>query len=320
MLVYFRKNFLFIIVLLLSVSFVFSSDTLENSRIESGVLRAVVLEDWDKAYEGASYGWRLLGDKESKFIGPDGEVKYDNPVYNPVLDDPKVTSEFTREVKLVNGSVSNLQLSKPNERKVLGLKFNFAFPGYNNVVIEPPKIDLFKINRRNHSLDYNQVKEDFIYGIEVPGRVSKFSVWVLSRNYNYDLEAIVEDYQGQYHFIKFGSLRFIGWRPLIGEVPVSIKQSSKIYPPNRNLVFKKFIIRSKPNSEIGPSYIFFDELKALVDAYVPSFDGSNINFDRQDCINKNRDKLDEKFDCSDADLAGQETETNSATAENPTNN
>ena len=289
MLIYFKKSYMFILFFVLVSSSLFSQDTtFLNKDLGDGAAKVVTLESWDEVKEGAPYGWRLIGDKEIKTIGVDGVVTYDKPDYAPKLEDLKLSPEFTREVKLVDGASSSLRLKNRANTKVLGVKFNFLYPGYNNVVIEPPKIDAFKINRRAHILDQSQAKHDSIHGIEIPGLARKISVWVLGRGFNYDLEGIIEDYKGGAHTLKFGTINFIGWRNLIVDIPIFVEQSAETFPSNQNLVFKKFVIRSKPQSKTGPIIVFLDELKALVVPHESYFDGSDIHFDRTDCEDKNR--------------------------------
>ncbi|MDH5716870.1 MAG: flagellar filament outer layer protein FlaA [Spirochaetia bacterium] len=190
------------------------------------------------------------------------------------------------EVKLVDGVPKNLS-DDQNNKKSLGLKFSFAYQGYNSVTLTPKNT----IRRYLGQLDEKNERAFVdIQGISLPGKVRAVGVYVLGRGNDYNMEAWVEDWRGDTHLLKFGSLNFIGWRPLIAKIPVSIPQDIESFPPNKNLVLKKFVIRSTPNSGKEDVYLFFDGLKVLSDSYQVQFGGDEINFDEEDRQNKEKAK------------------------------
>jgi len=278
-----------------------SEKTSNGSDLSQKEYRAVTLETWDET------AWEVFTDKDNinytTYPGTPGGEKY-----NPDLP---ATAQAFRQVKLVAGGYPrdvkylDYKTDKAN-LKVLGVKFQFTYPGNNEVTIRPPREDKYKIKRTRdfiseNFLDRNEAKATpdkrdpkatansiDIYGLEFPGYTKAVSVWVCGRGNDYDMEGWLEDYKGDTHIIKFGSLNFVGWRPMSATVPDTIPQSRQVYPATRTVVFKQFKIRSNPKSTGDPVILFFDELRVLTDTFEIHFDGADLDFDKDDCDNKNR--------------------------------
>ncbi len=194
----------------------------------------------------------------------------------------------TAEAHLVDGRPASLAFDQDN-KKSMGLKFQFVYPGYNKVILTPPKEKVVK--RYTGTLDENnKPKYKDVPGVELPGKVQAVSVWVLGRQNEYQLEGWIEDWTGDNHIFQFGSLDFVGWKPLSVDIPDSMPQGVESYPQTKTLVFKRFIIRSTPKTSKEEVILFFDSLKVLTDMYDIFFDGAELNYDDADKANKERMK------------------------------
>ena len=187
-------------------------------------------------------------------------------------------------MKLVNGFPSSLATNTRNKRS-LGIRYSFVYPGHNSIILTPPKTR--NIRRAAGKLDESNRP---IYletpGIELPGKIKGLSVWVLGRGNNGFLEAWVQDWKGDTHILKLGSINFVGWRPLSAEMPSWVPQSAISFPRTRSMVFKRFVIRSDPNAPTEEIVIFLDSFKVLTNIYDLHFDGAEISYDEIDKKNK----------------------------------
>ncbi len=166
-------------------------------------------------------------------------------------------------------------------KKCLGLRFKFIYPGQNVVALTPPASR--KVYRTLDELDHNnKPKIQETPGIKLPGKVKALSIWVLGRGNDYTLEAWVQDWRGSTHVLKMGSVNFVGWRPLSAKVPIGVPQDIDTYPQTKNLVLTKIVLRSKPTANTEKVVIFFDSVKVLTDVYDVHFDGADVDYDEAD--------------------------------------
>ncbi len=277
--------------------------------VSSHELRSITVESWDRDYSNQGYGWRVFTNRE---LRPKGLEKkpYEWSFSN---------FQSSRQVKLIKGTPVDLRENRNYEpARVLALRYAFTFPGNNVVSIEPPDVDHYMNERVRYYLSehgaaqsqpgqekkscYNDPNLSFlpnnkrsiamacVLGVNLPGHAHKISMWVLGRGNDYHLEAWLEDWRGNVHVLKMGSINFIGWRPVSVDIPKSIPQDFRTYPQVKSLILKKFKLRSRANANFyveEPTYIYFDELRILSNVFQLSFDGSHIDFDKVDCERKN---------------------------------
>jgi len=275
-------------------------ETAIGNDVSANELRAITVESWDRDYSGGGYGWEVITEKDTKTRSP----------YQPSASN----LQAEREVKLIKGSPADIKYNVGRDDvRILGIKFAFTFPGYNVVTIRPPAVDHYIIERPRPYLNEIALAENYkarscyqnpalsnvfrtqraqmidcIVGVELPGMVHQISVWVLGRGNEYTLEGWVEDWKGDTHIFKFGSIDLVGWRPMTIIIPKYIPQEVDSFPQIKTLVFKQFKIRSTPQTSLETVYVFFDELRILTNIFEPLFDGAQVDFDKADCETKNR--------------------------------
>lgn len=274
-------------------------ETAIGSDVSSSELRALTIESWDRDYSGGGWGWQVVTDKDNTVQG-----EYQNKA---------ASLQAEREVKLIKGTPRDIKENQNyDQARILAVKFAFSFPGYNVVTIRPPRVDHYTVERprpflnelafegeyqarscfQNAELSLSRNSQrpqvyDCVYGIEIPGIVKQVSVWVMGRGNEYDLEGWFEDWKGDTHVIKFGSIDFVGWRPLTIKIPNSVPQDVDSFPQIKTVVFRQFKIRARPQTSLETVYVFFDELRVLTDIFEAHFDGAAIDFDKPDCERKN---------------------------------
>lgn len=217
--------------------------TLTGNDVSSNQLIPIPIEDFEKPME-----WKSIA------------TPYDPNKINSYAD-----------IKFVDGRPADL--GDLPAKKVLGLKYQFRYPGYNFITLFPPTL---RNPDGTPTLDA-QSQEKIGPALEMPGRTRKISIWVMSEGKDYTLEGYIKDWQGNTHRINFGSLQYIGWRPLIAEIPSSIPQGIGSYPQTKTLKFIKFIIRSTRRTTTEPVFLFFDQLKVLTNKFDVHFDGAEVD-------------------------------------------
>lgn len=275
-------------------------ETAIGNDVTSSEMRAITVESFDRDYSEGGYGWEVLTDKDTRTQGA-----YQSATSN---------LQAEREVKLLKGTPADVRENLGYDgANILGVKFAFTFSGYNVVTIRPPAVDQYMVERPRPYLNELALAENYkarscyqnpalsnsattqraqmvdcVVGVNLPGQVSKISVWVMGRGNDYNLEGWVEDWKGDTHIFKFGSVNFVGWRPLTIDIPKAVPQDVSSYPQIKTLVFRQFKLRSNPRTSLEAVYIFFDELRVLTNIFEVNFDGNQLDFDKADCEQKNR--------------------------------
>jgi hypothetical protein len=229
--------------------------------ISSKELRAVVIEDFETASE-----WKV----ES------------TPKKNP---EPKKDPVPVLDLKFIEGGPSDMKTEvwsadkKGMEKKrLMGLHFRFKYQGYNRVdLIPPPEVQWDDPTKKVTSYDsrtQTYVQEN---AIQLPGQAKALSMWVHGRGNDFYLEAWVKDWKGEVHILKFGSLNYVGWKPLSVQIPPYIPQEVETYPQTKLLKIVRLVVRATPDATTEDSYFFFDQLKVLTDVFEVSFDGQELD-------------------------------------------
>ena len=210
--------------------------------ISADDVKAVVVED----FENDLSGWKVESTPKKYNTSDENKKKKD-----PVL---------SLDLKQIQGAPADLIPERwssdgkgTKKDKCLGVHFQFRYPGYNTVYVIPKD------------------------SIRFPGRVKGLSVWVQGRGKNYELDAWIKDYQGNVHIIKFGSLNYVGWKPLKAKIPEFIPQSIESYPQTKTLVLERFVLRADPRENAEEVFFFFDQLKVLTESFEVNFDGQDLD-------------------------------------------
>jgi hypothetical protein len=107
--------------------------------------------------------------------------------------------------------------------------------------------------------------------IPVEGITKTLSVWVVGRNYNHVLKAVIADYFNQRREITFGKLNFMGWKQLTAAVPPRIVQDEYHYANQRGLKVLGFKIEFDMMESYGTYYVYFDDLRATTDLFAEAY-------------------------------------------------
>jgi hypothetical protein len=113
--------------------------------------------------------------------------------------------------------------------------------------------------------------------VPLQGRVSSIGMWVWGSNHDYTLEAVVIDTDGLEYRLPMGNLKFMGWRHLIAQIPVQIKQKGQQYPWLPQLRLRGFVVTASPKEKPDNFYIYLSDVttSSVVSKYA-DFDGSEL--------------------------------------------
>ena len=248
-------------------------------------LRAMVVEDFENFKISSKIeddGWFLSSTPQEYTKGDEETRKRKNPV-------------LKLEMKSVDGGSSDLRVEEESsptglgkeKKKVMGIKFQFRYPGSNSISIEPP----FELDwkERTPVMTYDPAlrKEVQERGLQLPGRIRTISMWIHGRGFPYTLELWIKDYKGDVHILSKQPVNFIGWQPISFDVPVYIPQTADTYPVTRVVKLVRIVLREttyiagerskSASSNTTNAYIFFDQIKVLSDTYEVYFDGQELH-------------------------------------------
>ena len=161
--------------------------------------------------------------------------------------------------------------------QTLGVRVKFDRLGNNFFSIQPGFMDNGKWTEA--ALPLSQ--------IDNPGIVKNLSMWVWGAGFNYTIEVSIRDYRGMTHTLflspadkssklRPGNLNFIGWKQLSVDIPASISQNSPYATQDSRLKLVQFVIRTAPDERVDDYYVYFDNLRILVDLHSSFFDGNDL--------------------------------------------
>lgn len=289
-----KKDTMLILTLCLAVSFTISLSVRNaDSKVVTNVpadvtgeeTRALVIEDFENAKivdKVEDDGWFVTSNPKEYLKGDETTKQKKNPIMALKL---KVVDGGPNDMK-VEEAYSPTGLGK-EKKKNLGLHFRFRYPGNNSVSIEPPMELDWKERTPVKTYDQAARKDIQERGLQLPGRVKSISMWVHARGFPYTIELWVKDFKGDVHILEKKSINYVGWRPLIFDIPGDMPQSSDTYPVTRVSKLVKIVIREVTNiggEYSGTSvrnsqdiYVFFDQIKVLTDTYEVFFDGQDLH-------------------------------------------
>jgi len=282
-----HKNSAIVLILVFITAFGFMTARKADSRVMTNVapdlsgeeLRAVVVEDFENiqiATDLNGDGWYVeTNPKRYEKAETAEKLKRKDPV---LLLDMKSVKGGPNDLKAEEWSVTDLGKAK---EKVLGLKFKFRYPGPNSVSILPPKEVDWKSKQPYLRMNSATGKEEQERGLQLPGNAKAISFWIHGRGNPYDFEAWLEDFRGNTHIIRFGSVNFVGWRTIRANIPVGIPQAAESYPQTKVTRITRLVLRAQTNRHAeeltADTYFFFDQFKVLTDTYEVNFDGDELH-------------------------------------------
>ncbi|MDA3950786.1 MAG: flagellar filament protein FlaA [Spirochaeta sp.] len=132
---------------------------------------------------------------------------------------------------------------EPTDENVIGMKTNFYRRGAVTVSLIP------------------------VRPLAVHGIVKTMSVWVVGRNFNHELNIVIEDHFGKVNVLPMGRLNFSGWKELTVAIPPTLDQRSAHYNTQTGLRILGFTIEAAIDEAYGTYYVYFDGLRAVTDLF-----------------------------------------------------
>jgi hypothetical protein len=133
---------------------------------------------------------------------------------------------------------------------VLGTRVDFLRRGYNSFTIYPMR------------------------PVPIEGVTKTVSVRVAGRNFNHELNLLIEDAFGRYFELYMGKLNFQGWKKMTVAIPPQaldgihgIVQRNYHYNSMMGIKIIGFRIDCDPMEAYGSYYIYFDDLRAVTDLF-----------------------------------------------------
>ena len=110
--------------------------------------------------------------------------------------------------------------------------------------------------------------------IPIEGITKTISMWVVGRNFNHELNILIQDFFGRNYELYVGKLNFQGWKKLTVAIPPQpmdgfngIVQRNYHYNNNMGLKITGFRVDCDMMEAYGSYYIYFDDLRAITDLF-----------------------------------------------------
>jgi hypothetical protein len=136
------------------------------------------------------------------------------------------------------------------DKYVLGTRIDFIHRGYSSIIIYPTR------------------------PLPIEGITKLISLWVVGRNFNHELNILIQDFFGRTYELYMGKLNFQGWKKLTVAIPPQaldgvhgIVQRNYHYNNNMGIKIIGFRIDVDPMEAIGSYYVYFDDLRAITDLF-----------------------------------------------------
>lgn len=107
--------------------------------------------------------------------------------------------------------------------------------------------------------------------IPIEGITKTISVWVVGRNYNHVLKAVIADYFNQRREVTIGKLNFIGWKQLTAAIPPRIVQDEYHFAHQRGIKLLGFKLEFDMMESYGTYYVYFDDMRATTDLFAEAY-------------------------------------------------
>jgi hypothetical protein len=136
------------------------------------------------------------------------------------------------------------------DKYVLGTRVDFLRRGYNSFTVYPMR------------------------PVPIEGITKTVSIWVAGRNFNHELNLLIEDAFGRYFELYMGKLNFQGWKKMTVAIPPQaldgihgIVQRNYHYNNTMGIRITGFRIDCDPMEAYGSYYVYFDDLRAVTDLF-----------------------------------------------------
>lgn len=210
------------------------------------VIESAILETFNG--ESRNFDWRVEGSRFTTTTERGEELQ------NP----------FPRSTFVPEWPATFFGYNPENEIMSFGIWGRFDRRGYNWIDVVP--------------FEAGAGEDDSPTAIPIPGRLVSIDMWVWGANFRYDLEAYFRDAHGMIHVIKLGTVNHTGWRNMRASIPGNISQTRSHITDRVALEFVKFRIWTQPNERVDNFFIYFNQLRAMVDVFefITPFDGDRL--------------------------------------------